>query len=447
MDLSDLKFKVNNLPHLPGVYLFKDTEGKVVYVGKAKRLKDRVKSYFMLNLDKGSKTEALVKQIRDLEYIEVETELEALILEASLIKKLHPKYNIALKDDKSSLNIVVRNEIFDFDGKKIRIPKVITVRENEILENDIVFGPYAHGNVARNLYRTLRKIFQFRDCSSSKFSKYKNINSPCFYGHIGLCSAPCLGGENITKHKRNVVSLKDLLSGNSPRFISTIKNEMKNLSDQKRFEEAAEKRDLLRKIFYVSKNFRNPEEYINNPYLIEDIISSSLDNLVENIPYLKKIPERIECYDISNLFGNDATGSMVVAKFGRISKNDYRRFRIRFKHTPDDFEMMREVLRRRFKRELVKDKDIEKWGLPNLLVIDGGKGQVSAAIEVLNEYNLDIAVIGLAKREEIIVLNDLSEVILPKDNPGLLFLQKLRDEAHRFAKKYHLQLRIRRFRK
>jgi excinuclease ABC subunit C len=168
-----------------------------------------------------------------------------------------------------------------------------------------------------------------------------------------------------------------------------------------------------------------------------------LDELVSNITDLKKNPGRIECYDISNLFGKDATGSMVVATDGRINKSEYRKFRIKFKKTPDDYEMMREVLRRRFKREKSKNKNLKKWGTPDLIVLDGGKGQVSAALDVLREYDLDIAVVGLAKRYETLVLSDHSEVSLPSGSQGLRLLQKLRDEAHRFAKKYHLQLRLR----
>ena len=443
MHSSQLIEKVNTLPKRPGIYMFKNEGGKVIYVGKAIRLQDRVKSYFVIHIDTSSKTAALVRQITDLDFIEVETELEALILEASLIKKHNPKYNVALKDDKSTLHIVIRNEKVKINSKSTKLPKIIAARTTEILPGDKAYGPYLHGNVAKYLLRTLRRMFPFRDCSTTKFQKYHSLSSPCFYGHVGLCSAPCTTAISVSDYKKQIQQLKKLLEGESPRLTGSLEREMKRLSKEMKYEEAAQKRDLLSKINYVTRNFRDPEEYMDNPYLVEDLVSQSLDELVANIPALKKLPARIECYDISNLFGKDATGSMVVATDGRVDKSEYRRFRIRFKETPDDFEMIREVLRRRFKREKLENKNVKRWGRPDLLVIDGGKGQVSAAAEVLGELGLNIPVIGLAKRLETIVLPDFSEVSLAKDNAGLKLLQRLRDEAHRFAKKYHMQLRLR----
>lgn len=438
-----LKKKVNDLPKLPGVYMFKNEKGKILYVGKAKRLRNRVKSYFAVKIDTSSKTAALIRQIFDVDHIEVETELEALILEAELIKKHSPKYNVALKDDKSALHILIRNEKVKIKGENVSLPRVLVAHANEIQKGDKVYGPYPHGGVVRVLIKTLRKMFPFVDCTPGKFQRYEKLKAPCFYGHIKLCPAPCSENISITEYKKNIERLRKLLEGKAPRLTKSIKKEMDRYAKDLKYEEAAEQRDLLRKINYISRNFRDPEEYIDNPYLIEDIISQSLDSLVENIPYLTKMPGRIECYDISNLFGKDATGSMVVATDGRLDKSEYRRFRIRFKHTPDDYEMMREVLRRRFRREKSKSKTLKKWGMPDLLVMDGGKGQVSAALEVLDEMKLDIPVIGLAKRYETIILKDNSEIDLDKGNHGLRLLQRLRDEAHRFAKKYHLQLRLR----
>ena len=423
--------------------MFKNESGKVIYVGKAIRLYDRVKSYFVIAIDTSSKTAALVRQIVDLDTIEVETELEALILEASLIKKHNPKYNVALKDDKSSLHIVIRNEEVKINGKPVKLPVVITARATELKPNDKIYGPYAHGTVAKYLLRTLRRMFPFRDCSTSKFQRYQGLGSPCFYGHVGLCPAPCTNAVSIEEYKAQVKQLQRLLEGESPRLLGSLEKEMRKLSKEMKYEEAAQKRDLLSKINYITRNFRDPEEYMDNPYLIEDLVSQALDELVANIPELKRLPSRIECYDISNLFGKDATGSMVVATDGRIDKSEYRKFRIKFKETPDDFEMIREVLRRRFAREKLESKNMKKWGTPDLIVIDGGKGQVSAAVEVLQKLGLSIPIIGLAKRLETIVLSGLSEVSLSKDNAGLKLLQRLRDEAHRFAKKYHMQLRLR----
>ena len=171
-----------------------------------------------------------------------------------------------------------------------------------------------------------------------------------------------------------------------------------------------------------------------------------MDDLVNAISQLTKIPSRIECYDISNIFGKQATGSMVVAINGRLEKREYRRFKVKLKDSPDDYEMIREVLSRRFKREKSKSNTLKKWGRPDLVVIDGGKGQVSAATCVMEKYSLDIPVIGLAKRFETIVCADASETNLSRQSEGLKLLQRLRDEAHRFAKAYHLQLRLKNIR-
>lgn len=434
--------KIKDLPRIPGVYFFKNDSGKIIYIGKAKSLKNRVKSYFAVDIPQGSKTAALVRQIADLEFIEVANELEALILEAELIKKHMPKYNIQLKDDKSALYIVIRNEKVTKNGRKTGIPRVFAVRETEILNGDIIFGPYPHAQIVKYVIRSLRKIIPYRDCAKSKFARYEKLNQPCFYGHIGLCSAPCTDKMTVEEYRKDINKLKQLLKGNRPSVTKALEREMLSLSKDQKYEEAAKKRDLVNKINYVTKSFRGPESYIENPLLIEDLITDSLDSLVQNIPYLEKTPERIECYDISNTSGKEATGSMVVATNGRQNSNEYRRFKVKLKNSPDDFEMMREVLRRRFKRELSENKNIKKWGLPDLLVMDGGKGQVSAALDVLNENNLDIPVIGLAKKFETIVLRDMQEVTLDKNDEGLKLLQRLRDEAHRFAKSYHLKLRL-----
>ncbi len=443
----NLQEKVNNLPKIPGVYFFKDTKGKTIYIGKAKSLKNRVKSYFALDIPQGSKTAALVRQISDLEFIEVASELEALILEAELIKEHKPKYNIQLKDDKSSLYIVIRNERLKKDGKDIQLPRVFSARETDLKKNDTYFGPYPHAQIVKYVIRSLRKIIPYRDCAKSKFQRYASLNQPCFYGHIGLCSAPCTSKISSSSYKKDITKLKQLLKGNRPSVTNALEKEMMKFSKEQKYEEAAKNRDLLKKINYITKSFRDPAAYIENPYLIEDTIAESLDSLVTNIPYLSKVPSRIECYDISNLSGKEATGSMVVAIDGRLTTNEYRKFKIKKKNSPDDFEMMREVLRRRFKRELSENKNIKKWGVPDLLVMDGGKGQVSAALDVLTELNLGISVIGLAKKNETIVLQNLEEIQLERNNEGLKLLQRLRDEAHRFAKNYHLKLRLDKIRK
>ncbi|MFZ5424831.1 MAG: GIY-YIG nuclease family protein [Patescibacteria group bacterium] len=449
MENNLLLSKVKKLPKVPGVYLFKNSAGKIIYVGKAKILRNRVKSYFQGNLLQGSKTKSLVDRIFDLEYIEALSELEALILEAQLIKKYKPKYNIALKDDKSYLYIVIRNEKVIKSGREVIVPKVLTCHETDLKRKDIVFGPYPHGRTAQYVVRTLRKALPYRDCSVSKFNKYARMDQPCLYGHIGLCSAPCTSSTSILEYKKDISRLRSILSGKSSSMLKRVEKQMQHSSLNQEYEKAAKYRDILKKFRYIRQSFRTADKYIENPYLVEDMINQALDSLVLNIPHLNKLPKRIECYDISNLSGKEATGSMVVAINGRLTNKEYRNFKIKLKDTPDDFAMMREVLYRRLSREVAPTKTRKPWGTPDLLVVDGGKGQVSIALEVAKELNVDLPIIGLAKRFEHIVYFDgenFSEIALSKSDPGLKLLQRLRDESHRFARRYHHKLRLQKIR-
>lgn len=438
---NKLNEKLNNLPMVPGVYKYFDSEGKVIYVGKAKNLRNRVKSYFRVKFDDDTKTKALVENISDLEFIEVSTELEALILEEKLVKKFQPKYNILLKDDKSFLYIVLRNDPVKLDGSIINYPVVFSARKTDLKPTDIYFGPYPRAEVAKYVLRMLRKIIPFRDCSPTKFRNYQKLGQPCLYGHIGLCQAPCNGKISKTDYLKDISKVKRFLDGKFKKIIEDVVYEMKLASKNEEFEKAAKLRDIIKKFEYLTINTSKIDSFVENPLLIEDIISKSLDNLLKYFPNLKEYPERIECYDISNLSGKEATASMTVALNGRLTNREYRRFKIKFKDTPDDFSMMKEVLKRRFKRSLIDDS----WKLPNLIVLDGGKGQLSAGNEVLKEMGIEVAMISLAKREEILIYMDgpeFVEVKLDRSDESLKLIQRLRDEAHRFAKKYHHQLRV-----
>ena len=441
MSSAKLQEKLNNLPTVPGVYKYFDSEGNVIYVGKAKNLRNRVKSYFRIKFDEDTKTKALVENIVDLEYIEVSTELEALILEEKLVKKFQPKYNILLKDDKSFLYIVLRSEKVKIGNTEVDYPIVFSARKTDLQKSDIYYGPYPRSEVAKYVLRSLRKIIPFRDCSKSKFRNYQKIGQPCLYGHIGLCQAPCLGKVSKTDYLRDLSKIKRFLDGNFKKIIDDILKDMKDASKNEEFEKAAKLRDIVKKFEYLTINTSKIDSIAENPLLIEDLISASLDNLIKYLPVLKEYPERIECYDISNTSGKEATASMTVAINGRLTNREYRRFKIKFKDSPDDFEMMREVLRRRFKRSLIDDS----WKLPNLIVLDGGKGQLSAGLSVLKEMGIDVAMISIAKKEEILIYSrgdEFFEVKLPKTDESLKLIQRLRDEAHRFAKKYHHELRI-----
>lgn len=445
MHSEELINKVKNLPHVPGIYIYRNLAGKIIYVGKAKDLRNRVNSYFQGNLLPGSKTYALVQNISSMAYIEALSELEAIILEAALIKKHKPKYNISLKDDKSYIYLIIRNEPVLLNNQLVRLPSVLAARETDVLSTDTKFGPYPHGDIAKDMARVIRKSLPFRDCSTSKFQKYHKLNSPCLYGHMGLCSAPCTGKTSVEDYKKEIKRIRDLLSGNSAKLLNETERKMKTASKLQAFEEAAYHRDILKKFHYLRKRFKTANKYIENPYLVEDLINTSLSDLVEAIPELKKVPNRIECYDISTISGKEAVGSMVVATNGRIDKSNYRKFRIKTKNEPDDFAMLTEVLTRRLKRELSTAKNIKKWGMPDLIVIDGGKGQVSVISEVMTSLNVCIPLIGLAKRFETIVYleaGEYTEVNLPRNNEGLKLIQRLRDEAHRFARAYHHKLRL-----
>jgi len=436
VESSNLREKVNNLPQLPGSYIFKDSSGKVIYVGKAKNLRSRVKSYFSVDIPSDFKTAELVRRISDLDFIQVDSEFEAIILEAELIKKYRPKYNIVLKDDKSKIYIVIRKEEIDINGKLINLPKVVTARKPELLGSDIVFGPFPNNIVVKNILGTSRKIFPFRDCSVSKFTKYKKIESPCLYGHIGLCTSPCLKNSTIeiSLYKQNISGIKKVLSGNVSSFISRTEKQMEKYSKEEDFEKALVCRDILQKFYYVQKTFRDARDYIDNPYLIDDLSKKAIEEISSFLPFLKAPPKRIECYDISNISGKEAVGSMVVAIDGKIDKSEYRKFKIKLKNKPDDFEMMYEVLYRRLK------SGIKNKSLPDLIVVDGGKPQVSSGTEVLEDLDIEVPLVGIAEKNETLVYKDngvFVEANHPKDGYGMKLIIRLRDEAHRFAQNYH----------
>ena len=355
-------------------------------------------------------------------------------------KRYKPKFNISLKDDKSYKYIVIRNERIDGET----LPVVTTVRKLKGIRKNF-FGPFPFGGVVNDVLRSIRKVIPFRDCSKSKYLKYKKLKSPCLYGHIGLCSAPCTGFITPKTYRKGILILKRFLSGDSKSFQRSLTKQMIKAAKESRYEEAAKLRDTLKKYEYVTQRFRDASLYIDNPNLSEDIRNEALSEIRINLPIIRDKPSRIECYDISNVSGKNATASMVVATSGRINKSEYRRFRIKLKDQPDDYFMMSEVLNRRF----YPREDVKSWEMPNLILVDGGKGQVTIALNVLKEKNLKIPVVGLAKRNEALVYKKngvFKELYLDRTNEGLKLLQRLRDEAHRFARVYHHLLRLKELR-
>ncbi|PIR96015.1 MAG: hypothetical protein COT92_03315 [Candidatus Doudnabacteria bacterium CG10_big_fil_rev_8_21_14_0_10_42_18] len=582
-----LKQKISNLPQKPGVYQFLDKTGRVLYIGKAKNLRARVKQYFGTS-DERPQIPYLMKEVAKLDYTIVNTELESLYLERTLIQKHTPKYNIELRDDKNYAfiaidystqipQITIQRKIQEPITKnqtnsKSKIAKTTSYK----LPATSYFGPYTSAKKIRDLIFTARKTFGI--CSAKK------IGIPCFYFHLHRCPGVCSGVISLSDYHLHLNKIKQLFSGKITKAEKNIKTEMAKAAKQKKFEKAARLRDQFRSLEILGQKqnmiltnkaawdvigaasndkfscvnlfkiregkllgkenfiyelkwhkFRsrgiyakdviqkfleeyylttseipktvyiesaagdkkivqtllqkrakkkvklivpqkgkakklallsktNADEYLKN-YL--NAIAGHQDKIQKGLLGLKKvlklkaIPKRIEGYDISNIQGTNAVGSMVVFEDGKPAKSHYRKFKIRDKQTPDDFAMMQEMLSRRFTHSVnlrkfqnsnnklqIKSKSQnpkEQWPTPDLIVIDGGRGQLNAAIKVLtaNRYSPNaIPIIGLAKRlEEIFIPGQETSLILGKDDPTLHILQNLRDEAHRFGITFHKKLR------
>jgi excinuclease ABC subunit C len=397
-----------SLPEKSGVYIFKGAENSVIYVGKAINLRQRVKSYFKPLGNLGCK-------VISIEHIVVESEIEALILESYLIKKYKPKYNHLLKDDKSYLYIHFTKEKF---------PRIMSVRKD--LGG---FGPFPRSQAVRIVLKYLRKIFPYRSCRSLP-------NKTCLYYDLGLCLGVCefQEPENIRKYQKNLKYLKDIFQTKNINVLSNLEKEMLAASSLQNFEKAAEIRDQLKSLEYLKQKTHLATEYFENPNLYYELRQKEKSEL-KKILGLKKEPSIIEGYDISNISGKMATGSMVTFVNGDPDKSKYRYFRIRLFNNPNDVGMMKEILFRRFKHS--------EWPNPDLILLDGGKGQVDGAIKILEELHLILPIVGLAKkRERIIIKNDnFQEISAPSGSPALNLLKRIRDESHRFAKTYHVKLR------
>jgi excinuclease ABC subunit C len=546
---SKLQTNLKNLPPSPGVYQFINKNGKVIYVGKAKNLKNRVRSYFQENPG-SAKTVAMVSKIDDLQLVVTDSELEALILENNLIKQLKPRYNVNLKDDKSFPFIKVTNELF---------PRIYPTR-SVYNDGSKYFGPYTDVRSMRASLGMINKIFKIRSCKLDLNDK--NIRNGkfkvCLDYHIKKCDGPCENLISAKAYNEMVEEVIKLLKGKTDDLIKDLKLRMQNAVNNLEFEKAAELRDKIDQISsitskqkIVSDDFEDRDiisiayegkestcavfnirdgKLISKKQLklsieegeeIEEIYSAAIkyyygelteipreivlevkpnddETLVEwlrsrsnkkvkiiipqrgdlkslikmckenailqlkeiqlqkmknlgNVSYsvsalqrdlrLKVLPRKIECFDISNLQGTDTVASMVVFEDGKPKKSLYRKFIIKTVEGPDDFSSMREVIERRYTR--LHD---EHQPLPDLIMVDGGKGQLSSAVEILNNLGFkDYNIIGLAKRLEEVFLPDKSDPeLIPKTSSGLRLLQQVRDEAHRFAITFHRKRRSKR---
>jgi excinuclease ABC subunit C len=396
---------LRNVPDAAGVYMMKESHGRVIYIGKAKSLKKRLNSYF--GRDLSSKTVVMMSNVSDIEYRLTPTESMALLLEASLIHKYKPKYNVSLRDDKSFPMVKITNEEF---------PAICITRERQ---NDQAryFGPYTNAGLLREALKTIRRNFPYRSCRQLP-------REECIYYRIGLSPAPCIGKINKMAYAKTIKKISLILEGKTDALIKRLSREMALVSREQRYEEAAKIRDQINALSAIGQG---------------QPVSSSLFELrdLKNLLKLQRLPVRIEAFDISDIFGKEATGSMVSFYRAVPDKNNYRRFRIKTVEGIDDYRMLSEVIHRRYLR-LIE----EELPVPNLILIDGGKNHLLSAEKELKKLGLQIPLASIAKQHEFIYTKDsVTPTKLRRDTPALNLIRRVRDEAHRFAVSYHHILR------
>ena len=558
--MTNIEDKLKTLPDCPGVYLMKDENDNIIYVGKAISLKNRVRQYFQSSKNHTTKVRAMVANIKDFDYIITDSELEALILECNLIKEHRPKYNVLLKDDKQYPYIMITMEE--------NYPRVVLSREMK-KDKNLYFGPYGSSKIVRDTIEVIKRLFPVRTCKKN-LNSIKKGDRPCLYYYINQCQGPCQGNIDKEEYRKVIKDVCRFLDGKYEDLIKDLRQQMEAAAHELNFEKAAGLRDKIQSVekvmekqkivsidmldqdviaialgeqesvvqmffirsgkltgseqfildtenesevkeiigsfvkqFYLTSTYIPKEillqEEIDEALIIErwltskrgnrvyikipkrgnkkELVDMALRNAIEALDNLKQkmeaeqartigaseelarvldlpyVPTRIEAFDISNIQGTNSVASMVVFEKGKPSKKDYRRFRIKGVEGPDDYASMAQVIERRFKRGLEekkalesqnKDSDLGKFSrLPDLILIDGGKGQLKAAITSLKKLGIDyIPTISLAeKNEEIYMENQSKPIVIPKNSLALQLLQRIRDEAHRFAITYHRSLR------
>ncbi|MEM7096574.1 MAG: excinuclease ABC subunit UvrC [Actinomycetota bacterium] len=557
--------EAGSIPTTPGSYQFKDAAGRVLYVGKAKNLRSRLSNYFQNPRNLQTRTAQMVAEADTVEWIQVANEVEALLLEYSLIQRHQPRYNVRYRDDKSYpfLAITLADDW----------PRAMVIRGKKKKGNRY-FGPYGHAYAIRETLDLLLRTFPIRTCTAGKFNRHERLGKPCLDFHIEKCAGPCVGEISSEDYRELTGELIRFLEGDTDEIVARLERDMQRASDELEFELAARYRDRLlsvRKaieknqmvgarsedfdviglvddeleaavqVFFVRKGrvlgrrgfIVDKAEPLDRPELVARVLerlyfddnplghpkrvfvpdlpasqdlyeewmseqrgskvviqvpqrgdkrelaetvtqnaresfqrhrlkrqsdhnsrSRAINELQEYLG-LPMSPLRIECYDMSHIQGSDYVGSMVVVEDGLAKKSDYRRFKIRTVEGNDDFAAMEEVLRRRFTNYLAeRDQPPDQWGKfaypPQLLLVDGGKGQLTSAVRVLDDLGLreEIPVASLAKQfEEVFVPGQSEPIMLPRQSEALYMLQRIRDESHRFAITYHRQLRNKRMRK
>lgn len=407
------KINLSNFPNAPGVYLFKDKKGEIIYIGKSANLKARISSYFRAGEIYSPLKKALLENTAEIDYKTAPSEIEALILESRLIKKYQPKYNVLLKDNSQYFYIALTKENF---------PRLLITHQPDKIKNaGSILGPFTEGASLKAALKILRKIFPFRTCKNP-------ANKPCLHYELGLCPAHFADKKSYAKNLKNLFLI---LRGKKTDLIKTLKKEMALLSKKQLYEEAER---VKQKLFYLQNVF-NHEKVIKEEFAktgsdwqkTEKALQSLFPPKAERTS--KKI-NRIEGYDVSSIGEKMAVGAMSVFVNGKPAKSEYRKFKIKTAGLKDDISRLKEIIERRLKRK--------EWNYPDLILIDGGKAQLNILLRVLKFFKLENKIIAaaLAKKEEKLYLAD-GRILLLKQNPDLYpFLANLRNEAHRFAKDF-----------
>ncbi len=428
-----LEKKIKSLPVKPGVYFYKDKTAQIIYIGKAAVLRNRVRQYFQKSRARDPKTEVLIAEITDVEWIEVETEIDALFLEAEMIRRYLPKYNILLRDDKSLLYVRI-----DINSDY----PTVTFTRRPLDDAAKYFGPYINGYALKKALRLLRKIFPYVNTKNQATLGSK------LYEQIGLDPGLSSGKTSLEAYKKNLRLLMSYLRGNRTKLMQEIEKDMKKAAKSQNFELAG----LLKNKLVELKSLKKQIIFSNREFM--DI---SKDKGLYGLAQILSIeaPKRIEGYDISHMSGTDNVASMVVFTNGMPDKTSYRKFKMHLKGN-NDFGHIYEVISRR-----LSPRNVKSWGLPDLFLIDGGKGQLSSAIQARDLLGFNIPMVGLAKREEEIVVDIAKSSVLintvnitkiggvvtggdsfnilriPHSHDVVKLLQRIRDESHRFAITYH----------
>jgi excinuclease ABC subunit C len=419
--------KLASLPDSPGCYLYKDATGRVIYVGKAKNLKKRVATYFQDKAGVPARTMRLVQEVVDLELIPLDSEVEALLTENQLIKELQPRFNVRLKDDKTFPLLAITREEF---------PKVFITRDHDTPGADLI-GPFVSSTELRRAFHFLQRVFRLRVCDLDihEGDPIRRSFKPCLNWHIKRCSAPCTLAIGRDDYLDDVRALRAFLSGRGKaEVIATLTARMKAAAGVLKFEDAARCRDQLKALDRL-KQRGNLKDYDEPDAPMIDL-GAGMRALQDHLG-LAAPPKVIEGFDIAHLMGTNVVASEVQFVSGVPNKDGYRRFKVQGLDGSgdpgnNDFAAMREVVGRRYRRLRDEDKP-----MPDLVLIDGGHGQLKMATEILTEAGIVLpAIVSLAKAEELICTTDGREIRLSRRDPGLKLLQYVRDEAHRFCRRY-----------